>query len=197
MTAIHKYNGPFTCFAHWDQAFNEEEVEKIRQTEELQTFQKGVVGNNALKDENLKEIRDSAVFFMTHDDNTNWLYQKVSNMIGTANKDHFLYNVNDFGPMQYTKYKPDGHYTWHWDVYFGYHNQQRKISVVIMLNDPEDYEGGEFEIVHNGNLDDIVSIKPKKGDALFFASWMPHRVKPVISGERNTLVTWVTGPRES
>jgi PKHD-type hydroxylase len=99
--------------------------------------------------------------------------------------------------MQYTKYELNGHYTWHWDVFFGYQTKQRKISVVVMLNEPEDYEGGDFQICINGNLDEIKTIRPKKGDALFFASWMPHRVTSVTSGERNTLVTWVTGPRES
>jgi len=196
MTQVNKYIGDYTCYAHWNKAFTEEEVEKIREIEELQTFQQGTVGNYRDQDE-LKKARDSEVFFINHDENTNWLYQKVSYLIGTANKDHFLFNVDDFGPMQYTKYKVDGHYTWHWDVFFGWQQKVRKMSIVIMLNDPDDYEGGEFEIVNNGNLDDIKKFKPLKGDAIFFASWMPHRVLPVSSGERNTLVTWVTGPRES
>ena len=196
MTAINKYNGDYRCFAHWNQAFSAEEVEKIREIEELQTFAMGTVGSGLTGDD-LKKARNSDVFFLYHDENTDWLFQKISNMIGVANRDHFLYDVSDFGPMQYTKYKLDGHYTWHWDVSFGFQKQQRKISVVIMLNDPEDYEGGELEICHTGNFDDLCRLKPAKGDALFFASWMPHRVLPVTSGERNTLVTWVTGPRES
>lgn len=196
MTAINKYIGELQCYAHMNQAFTEEEVEKIREIEELQTFQKGTVSGK-LKGDALKKARDSDVFFMNHDDNTDWLYQKMSYLIAQANKDHFLYNVDDFGPMQYTKYQKDGHYCWHWDVFFGWQKNTRKISVVVMLNDPEDYEGGEFEIVTNGNLDEIKQLKPLKGDVLFFASWMPHRVLPVTSGERNTLVTWVTGPRES
>lgn len=197
MPQIAKYNAPLLCYAHMVQAFNAEEVEKIREIEELQTFQQGTVGGGTKSPEEIKKARDSSVFFMAHDENTNWLYQKMGSLIGTANKDHFMYNVDDFGPMQYTKYELNGHYTWHWDVFFGYQIKQRKISVVVMLNDPEDYEGGDFQICINGNLDEIRTIRPNKGDALFFASWMPHRVCPVTSGERNTLVTWVTGPRES
>jgi PKHD-type hydroxylase len=197
MPKIAKYNAPLQCYAHMIQAFNAEEVEKIREIEELQTFQQGTVGGGTLSQEAIKKARDSSVFFMNHDENTNWLYQKMGSLIGTANKDHFMYDVDDFGPMQYTKYELNGHYTWHWDVFFGYQTKQRKISVVVMLNEPEDYEGGDFQICINGNLDEIKTIRPKKGDALFFASWMPHRVTSVTSGERNTLVTWVTGPRES
>jgi PKHD-type hydroxylase len=197
MPKIAKYNAPLQCYAHMIQAFNAEEVEKIREIEELQTFQQGVIGGGTKSLKEMKKDRDSSVFFMNHDENTNWLYQKMGSLIGTANKDHFMYNVDDFGPMQYTKYELNGHYTWHWDVFFGYQTNQRKISVVVMLNDPEDYEGGDFQICINGNLDEIQTIRPNKGDALFFASWMPHRVTSVTSGERNTLVTWVTGPRES
>lgn len=196
MTGINKYLGTFECYAHMNRAFTEEEVEKIREIEELQTFQKGTISSK-LSGTDLKKARDSDVFFMDHDENTDWLYQRMSYLIAQANHDHFLYNVDDFGPMQYTKYKKDGHYCWHWDVFFGWQKNARKISVVVFLNEPEDYEGGEFEIVTNGNLDEIKKLKPLKGDALFFASWMPHRVLPVTSGERNTLVTWVTGPRES
>lgn len=196
MTAINKYIGELQCYAHMNRAFTEEEVEKIREIEELQTFQAGTVSGK-LTGAELKKARDSDVFFMNHDENTDWLYQRMSYLIAQANKDHFLYNVDDFGPMQYTKYKKDGHYCWHWDVFFGWQKNIRKISVVVFLNEPEDYEGGEFEIVTNGNLDEIKQLKPLKGDVLFFASWMPHRVLPVTSGERNTLVTWVTGPRES
>jgi PKHD-type hydroxylase len=196
MTSINKYNGDYCCFAHWNNAFSEEEVEKIREIEALQTFGKATVGSK-LEGDGLKKVRDTDIFFMYHDENTDWLFQKISNMIGTANKDHFLYDVDDFGPMQYTKYQIDGHYTWHWDVYFGFQKAQRKISIVIMLNDPEDYEGGELEVCHTGDFDRLAKLKPNKGDAIFFASWMPHRVLPVTSGERNTLVTWVTGPRES
>lgn len=194
MFKLPKYNSPLVCFAHWNKAFSSEEVEKIIEVEDLQSFQKATVGNGIV---NIEKARDSDVFFINHDENTDWLYQKLSQIIGIANKDHFLYDVNDFGPVQYTKYKVDGHYTWHWDVFFGFQLAQRKISVVVMLNDPDDYEGGDFQICTNGNLDEIQNIRPLKGDALFFASWMPHRVAPVTAGERNTLVTWVTGPRES
>lgn len=66
----------------------------------------------------------------------------------------------------------------------------------LMLSDPDEYKGGELEIVHTGNLDDKVSFKPNKGDMVFFASWMPHRVAPVQSGTRKSLVAWIMGERE-
>jgi predicted 2-oxoglutarate/Fe(II)-dependent dioxygenase YbiX len=82
-------------------------------------------------------------------------------------------------------------------VEFGWQNYQRKISAVMMLTGPDEYEGGELEVCNNGNFEDIQILKPNKGDIVFFASWMPHRVKPVTSGERKSLVMWVMGKRQS
>ena len=60
-----------------------------------------------------------------------------------------------------------------------------------MLSDPEDYEGGELEINIGGNNFD--KIEMEKGDVAFFDSWFTHRVNPVISGTRRTLVFWAHG----
>ncbi len=38
------------------------------------------------------------------------------------------------------------------------------------------------------------TAKLKQGQALFFASWLQHRVKPVTKGERQSLVMWFGGP---
>jgi len=62
-----------------------------------------------------------------------------------------------------------------------------------MVSDPEEYGGGEFEIVTGGNLNDTKKFKMDRGDILFFASWMPHRVLPVTHGKRKSLVSWVMG----
>jgi PKHD-type hydroxylase len=38
------------------------------------------------------------------------------------------------------------------------------------------------------------TAKLKQGQAIFFASWLQHRVKPVTKGERYSLVMWFGGP---
>jgi PKHD-type hydroxylase len=189
-----KYNAPLECFAIWRDGFTEEEIEKIVFLEKLQIFDKGLVSNNI---EPEKDVRDSDISWIHPDENSDWVFRRMADITTRVNYDHFLYDIDSIQAMQYTKYSVDQHYTWHWDVTFGWENFQRKISLVMLLSDPEEYEGGEFEICINGNLDDIRSFKPKKGDIIFFAAWMPHRVKPVTSGERKSLVCWVLGKRES
>jgi PKHD-type hydroxylase len=64
----------------------------------------------------------------------------------------------------------------------------RKISFIILLND--DFEGGELEF----QFDEKRLIDFKKGDIIVFQSDIPHRVRPVTSGKRRSLVGWVQGP---
>lgn len=189
-----KYRAPLECFAVWSGGFTDDEIEKIVFLEQLQTFDRGRVGDDT--GEAPDDVRNSDVAWIHPDQNSDWLFQRISSITSQVNYDHFMYNIDGIEAFQYTKYALNQHYTWHWDVSFGWENFQRKISLVVMLSDPDEYEGGEFEICNNGNLDSIVSLKPKKGDIIYFASWMPHRVKPVLSGERKSLVAWIMGKRE-
>lgn len=190
-----KYGVDLRCFAVWNGGFTSEEVDKIIDLEKLQTFEKGRIGldNN---DPAPVETRDSDVSWIHHDQHSDWLFDRLAGITSRVNYDHFLYNIDGIEAFQYTIYKPGGHYTWHWDTEFGYLNWERKISLTVALTDPNEYEGGEFEIVTTGNIEEPVSFKPNKGDIVYFASWMPHRVKPIISGTRKSLVGWVMGKRE-
>jgi PKHD-type hydroxylase len=190
---IFKYSAPLECFAIWENGFTKEEVDQVIFLEKLTQFEKGYIGGKKTVNE---IVRDSDISWLHPSAENDWIFQRLGQIASKVNYDHFLYDVEGVEALQYTKYAIDQHYSWHWDVAFGWENYQRKISLIMMLSDPEDYEGGEFEICVNGNLDDIKSYKMKRGDIMFFASWMPHRVKPVLSGERKTLVSWITGKRQ-
>jgi predicted 2-oxoglutarate/Fe(II)-dependent dioxygenase YbiX len=65
-----------------------------------------------------------------------------------------------------------------------------------MLTNPEEYEGGEFLINTRGDQDkEVPTLKVKMGDLLVFYSHLPHKVAPVTSGCRVTLVTWALGAK--
>ena len=72
----------------------------------------------------------------------------------------------------------------------------RKLSMTIWLNDPDEYEGGEFDIEIRGPRMDVRydTLKLKKGSIVVFPSDKWHRVRPVTSGVRKSLVTWFRGP---
>ena len=193
---IYRYSAPLTQYALWQGAFTDDEIEQIKFLGELQDFHKGKIGSESR--DTVKEVRDSSVGWLTPDSNSAWLFNKFGSLISKVNHDHFMLDIEGIENFQYTIYEPPGgHYNWHWDVDLGrWSNYIRKMSCVMMLSNPEEYEGGELEICHKGNFDDTAVVKPKKGEIVFFASWMPHRVRPVTSGSRKTLVCWVMGKRE-
>jgi len=94
-------------------------------------------------------------------------------------------------PAQYTHYPVGGFYEWHTDNDVVGKNEPpvRKISMTLLLSSPEEFEGGELELMDNKKV-----AKLKQGQAVFFASFIPHRVKPVTRGERKSLVMWFGGP---
>jgi PKHD-type hydroxylase len=97
--------------------------------------------------------------------------------------------VEDF---QYTVYEEgNDHYTWHMDK--GKNSTSpRKLSLVLQLSDPSEYDGGDLEIFTGVNT---TTLEKKKGIIHAFPSFVMHRVTPVTRGVRRTLVIWVSGPK--
>jgi len=126
--------------------------------------------------------------------------QMFLNFTNTINKNvGWDYHIDTIEPLQYTEYSSDvkGHYDWHSDQHPQPYsdNRVRKISFSILLSD--DYTGGEFDIeTGNPNMKDrIETINLPKYRAVFFQSEFFHRVRPVNTGLRKSLVGWILGPR--
>ena len=118
----------------------------------------------------------------------------------TANRDAFGVDINYLPSLQFTSYYGDeeGCFNWHMDTFFSTHIRghtrmaHRKLSCVIMLSDPESYEGGSLEL-EAYPPPDAVELR-KQGAMIIFPSLTKHRVTPVTSGARHTLVAWMEGP---
>tara|TARA_R110000796_G_scaffold106212_1_gene216601 strand:+ start:1600 stop:2202 length:603 start_codon:yes stop_codon:yes gene_type:complete len=166
-------------------------------------LEQGLVGHEDSLIDN-KEIRKSEVCFL--DDQ--WIFDEIIPYIRTANENagwNFDWSWTE--SIQFTKYKPDQFYTWHADDMpkpFGknshpnYQGKIRKLSATVNLTDPSKYTGGDFEIDLRNNQDgrNIITldqIKPK-GSILVFPSFVTHQVRPIRTGERNSLVLWNLGP---
>ena len=120
------------------------------------------------------------------------MYQDIENVMLKANGNHFGFEGMRLTEIaQFTHYFKDGFYDWHMDndVQGKHQSPVRKISMTLLLSDPSTFEGGELEFMHKGK-----TAKLKQGQAIFFASWLQHRVKPVTKGERKSLVMWFGGP---
>jgi PKHD-type hydroxylase len=116
------------------------------------------------------------------------------------NKEGFGFDLYPFEaqePLQFTQYdgKEQGGYNWHLDTGFTHNIYSRKLSMTIQLSDPEDYEGGLFEILTDSTPQTLDQEELKlKGTAIVFPSFLLHRVTPVTKGNRYSLVSWLQGP---
>lgn len=105
------------------------------------------------------------------------------------------------GAIQHITYLPGHHVGWHDDtmsVHMAKNSPQfmdlktdRKLSLTVMLSDPIDYTGGEFEFEQGFELPSKVE---GKGTAALFTSYSQHRVTEIKSGVRNILFIFLTGP---
>jgi PKHD-type hydroxylase len=98
--------------------------------------------------------------------------------------------------LQFSEYTADkeggknGQYDWHMD-FSGGPSSTRKLSMSIQLSDSSEYEGGDLELMMHRN---IIKAPRDKGTVIFFPSYITHRVTPITSGTRHSLVSWFHGP---
>lgn len=143
------------------------------------------------EEEQSDELRKTEVLWIEGNEKTAPIYQKVAQMVRVANDNHFHWNLDYVETLQYGEYKDGGHFNYHYDAPLrAKDNDNRKLSFSILLNSPDEYEGGELEIPGPG----YGKTRIEKNCALFFPSSMLHRVTPVTSGVRKSLVGWVHGP---
>ena len=121
------------------------------------------------------------------------MYKVIENQLSIVNLNHMMFDgVRLTEPAQFTEYPKRGFYDWHMDLNaFGQTCEHpiRKISMTCLLSDSSEFKGGDLA------FDDSKSkITLQQGQAVFFASFMKHRVEPVKKGIRRSLVMWFGGP---
>ena len=119
------------------------------------------------------------------------MYKDIEHVMKTTNGNHFGFDgmqLTEFA--QYTEYPEGGFYDWHVDndVNCQHEPPVRKISMTCLLSPESEFEGGDLELGSEGKI-----AKIKQGHAIFFASFIRHRVTPVIRGTRKSLVMWFGG----
>lgn len=127
-----------------------------------------------------------------------WLFEKARQRIGWANTELYRFDLTGIEEgMQFLRYdaptdaEPAGRYNWHQD-FGGGPSSKRKLSLIVQLSDPEDYEGGDLHLFTDR---DFVPAFKARGEAVLFPSWTPHMVSPITKGTRYALATWVCGPQ--
>jgi len=119
------------------------------------------------------------------------MYKKLELVMKQTNGNHFGFDGMCINEMaQYTEYPEGGFYDWHVDNDVNMQNEPpvRKISMTCLLSPEHEFEGGDLQLIKEDKV-----AKLKQGHAIFFASFIRHRVAPVTRGNRKSLVMWFGG----
>ena len=169
----------------------------------------GGYGDKKLNKQEVKDIkrkRNSDLVWL----NDKWIYKELQPYVHMANKNagwNFDWDWTE--SCQFTKYKHNQYYDWHSDSWPKPYDKEgpckgkiRKLSMTCQLTDGSEYEGGELEFdfrnydphmrEESQHLKKAKEILPK-GSIIVFPSFVWHRVKPVTSGTRYSLVAWHLG----
>lgn len=165
-----------------------------------------------------ENIRNS---FNTWIGTNHWIGGFMWHYVQRANRENFLYDLDciEFENMQYTVYPEGTYYKWHTDSSIDTHYKPtlvgerpnspgeeiedfvaqeteriRKLSFSLQLSDPDTYDGGNLQIMNEGNSESYI-VPREKGTIVIFDSRARHRVTKVTRGVRKSLVGWTLGPR--
>ena len=148
-------------------------------------------------------IRNCNVSFLQYHEELDKIFKRI---VAEYNYEisNWNYDIETLESIQLTHYSEGQFYDWHVDE-FGTdiikddgEKSNRKISVTVWLNDGTEYGGGEFDIeVRGPNCKDwehrFDTLKLPKKSIVIFPSNKWHRVRPVTSGIRKSLVLWFQG----
>lgn len=179
-----------------------------------ETFESSMADSRLHGDALNKEKRNSQNAWIP---TNHWVAGFLWHYIQRANRENFLYDLRniDGESLQFTRYREGEFYSWHNDAgVAGMYKPEsvgnreqglandflnenielvRKLSVVIQLSDPDDYEGGNLQLLDESGRS---YIAPRiKGTIILFDSRTQHRVLKVTKGVRKSIVGWAVGPR--
>ena len=157
-------------------------------------------GNKSSRDD--PAIRKTLVSFITDKDNK--INELVWHFLREANKIQFNYDLEHFEAVQFAEYREGDFFDWHQDTSgIKQSNEIRKLSLTLVLSNPDTFEGGELQFYNGGRpiqdmgeitADQIKSDIKAQGTVIVFDSQDWHRVTPVTKGVRHSVVCWTVGP---
>tara|TARA_R110002051_G_scaffold78260_1_gene141803 strand:+ start:110 stop:634 length:525 start_codon:yes stop_codon:yes gene_type:complete len=160
--------------------FLEEEIEDIKDIGDALILEEGKIKDDKVD----HSVRNTKIAWVHPGKNTHWLFDRAIMVFKSA------LPFNALQSMQYTVYHgtDKSHYTWHRDIGTGDKIMRARVNVgIIQLSDPSDYKGGVLQLKQE---DKIIDVMKTKGLVTTFPIDMEHRVTPLTSGVRKTLIMW-------
>lgn len=185
--SVHKNHVPY---AYQSQYFSDEECDCIIQLGQQLSSVESYIGSSRTIDHN---IRSSTVsFFNNSTVDHKWIFEKITRAVSDFNQQFWQYAIDQIETLQFTKYhRPGDFYHNHQDLVYG-SNPQRKLSVSVQLSADQDYIGSDLLFLRCA--DQYFEPVRNRGTVIIFPSFAVHKITPLISGTRFSLVSWVLGP---
>lgn len=182
------------AFCYYENVFDADQIEGIIQLGDSLPSGDAYIGGdfNSLGKVD-SNTRVTTLSWIPTNEETAWLYRMLTDITLEANNKWFGFDLHHIESLQYSVYNEGGFYGKHIDHFYqGIGQLPRKLSFVMQLTDPSEYEGGKT-LIHNSA--EPWPIPQTKGAITFFPSYTLHEVTPVTKGIRKALVGWVHGPR--
>ena len=192
---VGRYSYPYV---YWDNFLSEEELVSIEQyclTRPLNDSMTIGAGDQA----NMSQGRQSKSVIYEFTPENYWVFERMRSITEYANNEYFNFDLLGFDYFQYAEYQGEGsQYDFHTDLIYGenlpsYMVFPRKLSFILILSDNSEYTGGEVQFMPDVNYP--FTVEQRRGRVLAFPSWILHRVCPLQSGLRRSIVWWATGPK--
>lgn len=186
-------------WCYFKQYLSKADCEEIIQNALTIEPQQAVIGVHGTELDVNTSYRRSLVRFINKGD---WRFQKLFDILWKtaieANSDFFNVHITKLDYIQFAEYDAsyEGEYKEHHDVFWlnGDDYYHRKLSCVVQLSDPNDYEGGNLEFVDTVNFPEANDIR-QQGTLTYFPSFFRHRATPVTRGTRYSIAAWFDGPK--
>jgi len=178
-----KINGHVSAPLIFTGIFSPEECERVS---ELGLRQRQRIGTMMYA---RRDIRKSVIAWIGLHDETEWLYAKVWQTFNAVNRWFGFELLGLVDEVQFATYAEGDRFDWHLDTGGG-QTSTRKISMSVQLSDESAYTGGDLEFCACSELE----YRRRQGTIIVFPSFLGHRITPITSGVRRSLVAWAHGP---
>ena len=143
-----------------------------------------VLSEGKIKDDRVDHsIRNTRIAWIHPNTETHWLFDRAIVIFSSS------LPFGTLQSMQYTVYDSKGsHYDWHRDIGNGDEIMKARVNVgIVQLSSPSEYKGGVLQIKYE---DQVIDVMKTKGMVTTFPIQLEHKVSPVTSGVRKTLIMW-------
>lgn len=182
-----------------DRAFTEKECEEALRSFDRYPRERGLVGKPAVDGDPSSEysqvidkmLRDCYVTYVARDSENAWLHERLEAIMAEANDKYWQLHITDYSqPMRLMSYYEGDHFnSLHSDHGVG-DTCFRKLTCILQVSKPTDYVGGQFEVIGEPTPPEAYN----QGSVLVFPTYLIHRVSPVTSGIRHSVIHRAIGP---